>query len=649
MNISENYKLTYLKKKPPIPSGLDVIPYSIIGKIKSVKFNRIKYLKKARQIYNQSLSLKDCSDFSLQAQLFAFKEIFRLNHKIGSVDIDQSLSLIQEAIFRIFKFRPFVEQIAGALALYNDYIIEMSTGEGKTITAAMTAILRGWTRKPCHVITANDYLANRDANIMKDLFHFCGVTVGSVTSEMSPKDRRMAYHQDVTYSTAKEILGDFLKDRISLGNKQNFQKRIIAEICEDFNIEKLNLMQRGLHTAIIDEADNVLIDEAVTPLIISKEQPNPSFQKACALSTEIAQKLQLDIHYKKNELFKNITFIKDFEEEFKQNNNESSPYFGSFFLKELVRKAIIAKEFYKINHQYVIEEGKIIIVDESTGRKMPMRSWNEGLHQMVELKEGLEMTPMKETQARLSFQNFFRLYEFFSGMTGTGKEATSEFWIIYGVPTMIIPNHKKSQRKIFPLKVFRSKEEKIQAIMKELKKIHDLGRPILIGTRNVAESENISDLLQKMNLPHRVINAVRSEEEAAIIAEAGKKNSITVATNMAGRGTDIKISKESKRLGGLHVIATECHRSSRIDRQLFGRCARQGDPGTASSYASFEDELLVQNIQPYFLPFLKRLGKLAIKFAQYQAHRKDYSSRLNVQKTDKWINQSLSFSNEDVI
>ncbi len=649
MNISENFQLTKIRKTPPVPAGINALPCLIAGKFKSRSRLRKNFLKEALHIYEKNAFLQGLSDSQLQSKLFKLREIFKSQKKITPEVIRESFLHIQEAVFRKLGFYPFAEQIAGALGLYRGYIIEMATGEGKTVTAAMAAVLRGWSGLPCHVITANDYLAARDASIMQPLFRFCGISAGSVTSEMKPKKRKENYLKNVTYTTAKEVLADFLRDRILLGKRQNFQKRLISHWCENEEILPANIVQRGLHTAIVDEADNVLIDEAVTPLIISKEEPNEAFEKACFCASQISRNLHLNEHYKRDEKFRTVIFIKDIEAEIKKYAAEHpSPFSGLLFQKDLVRKAVVAKEFFIRDHQYVIEDGKIVIVDESTGRKMPMRSWSDGLHQMVELKEGLEMTPVKETQARLSFQRFFRFYPCFSGMTGTGKEAAREFWLIYAAPMMLIPSHKKNRRILHPLKVFPDKRSKINAILGEIEKIHREGRPVLIGTRTVAESEMIASLLQKKNFNCKVINAVRSEEEAAIIAEAGKKAAITVATNMAGRGTDIKISSEVSRLGGLHVIATECHRSSRIDRQLFGRAARQGDPGSAIAFASFEDELLTQNLPRRLWPVLKTRPKTAIKAAQRMAGRKDYQSRFSVQKTDSWLDESLRFASEDI-
>ncbi len=659
-SLAENYRLTVLRKAPKIPTGIDAVHCRALGRVHRRKSILKKVLREATEIDTTGYKFRDISQTGLQIRLAKYRELFRSRSYVSTQELHEALALIQNAVKFTLGFKPFPVQLAGALALYRGYIAEMSTGEGKTVTAAMTGILRGWSGRACHVITANDYLAARDAEIMAPLYHFCGVTVGSVTSALKPPERKAAYEKDVTYTTAKEVLADFLRDRIALGKSQQFNQRLIASLREDQSRLFSQVVQRGLHTAIVDEADNVLIDEAVTPLIISREEPNEAFTASCLCAIGIAESLTLDVDYKRDDVFRTVTFLRDIEELIKEHRvKHPGPFSGVLFQKDLVRQALVAREFFHRDRQYVIEEEKIVIVDESTGRKMPMRSWSGGLHQLVEAKEGLPMTPVKETQARLSFQRFFRFYPNFSGMTGTGKEAAGEFWHIYGAPVIAIPNNRKSKRKTRTLRVFPDKESKMNAILHEIETVHNQGRPVLIGTRNVAMSEELAERLGGKNLPCKVINAVREKEEAAIIEKAGHKGAITVATNMAGRGTDIKISPEVRALGGLHVIATECHRSSRIDRQLFGRCARQGDPGSAVPFTSLEDELLTRNLPRPILRLLKFLmktipgstfvaGRGAVHLAQYIAHRKDFQSRLSVQKTDTWLDESLCFANEDI-
>ncbi len=656
MNLTDNYRLTSLKQIKKIPTGLDAFLLGLYGKFKGRPGVLRKVLRFARAVDRMCPTYKEWQDSKLQAEMRRLADCFK--RRPDDECLKKAFAMVREATARKMGFYPYVEQIAGAVALYRGYIAEMSTGEGKTITAAMCATIRGWSGRPCHVITANDYLAGRDAEIMKPIYQFCGVSVGCVTGEMKPAERKEGYAADVTYSTAKEVLADFLRDNIALGEHRNFSKRVLGGITE--NVEKVlqKTVQRGIYTAIIDEADNVLIDEAVTPLIISRENKNEDFNSICRFAFALSQQLEMGKDYRVDEKEHTVHFLVDMDERLEEaqlSNPDEAWQKGGFckaaFLKDLVRQALVASHLFLNGQQYVIEEGKVVIVDESTGRKMPMRSWNGGLHQMIEIKEGLEVSGLKETEARMSFQRFFRLYRNFSGMTGTGKEASREFWTIYGAPVVCIPNHRKCLRKVGVLKAYSTKKAKRDAIVREVVRYHKMGRPVLIGTKNIDESEILGERITELGLSCRIINAVRSEEEAAIIAEAGKLDAVTVATNMAGRGTDIKIDEKVRKLGGLHVIATECNPSSRIDRQLFGRAARQGDPGSASHYACFEDDVLKRNLPPTLMPMLRHLGVLStlvVKWAQFIAGRKAYQSRLAVMRTDNWLEESLGFSSGDI-
>ena len=652
MNLTDNYRLTSVKKLEKIPTGIDAAVYRLSGKFKGRASVRRHILKMARKIDKLGQGLTTLSATMLKDRLAEISEKFR--RPVDNATLMEAFALVQESVVRTLGYRPYVEQLAGALALYNGFIAEMSTGEGKTVTAAMCAVVRGWSRRPCHVITANDYLASRDAQIMSDLYHFCGVSVGCVTGTMKPPERREGYACDVTYSTAKEVLADFLRDRIAMGDDQHFSRRVLADLSQQGVSIADRIVQRGICSAIVDEADNVLIDEAVTPLIISREKENAGFNESCRIAFALSQKLVRDVDYAVDIRFRTVRFLVDMDERLESLQSVGEGFCKASFLKDLVRQALVARELFICGRQYLVEEDKVVIVDESTGRKMPMRSWNGGLHQMIELKEGLELSGLKETEARMSFQRFFRLYKNFSGMTGTGKEAAGEFWTIYGAPVLCIPNHRKNKRKISRLKAYTSKKSKRAAIVNEVVKMHALGRPVLIGTKDIDESEILGEELARRGLECRIINAVRSEEEAAIIADAGKFGAITVATNMAGRGTDIKIKDNVRRIGGLHVIATECNPSSRIDRQLFGRSARQGDPGSASHYASFEDDVLRRNLPGPLSSFFRRMGfvpvvpSIAVMWAQHSAGSKAMKSRISVQRTDTWLEDSLGFSGNGI-
>ena len=648
MNLNDNYRLTSCKQVKKIPTGLDALVFRMVGRFKGRRGVLRRLLHDAALIDKQSKTYSVLSDSMLKKKMGELRVVFK--RRADKESVLAAFALVQESVSRTMGYRPYIEQLAGALALYCGYIAEMSTGEGKTVTAAMCGVVRGWSKRPCHVITANDYLAARDAEIMKSLYSYCGVSVGAVTGTMKPAERREGYAADVTYSTAKEVLADFLRDRIALGKYQNFSKRIVGGSVG--NMEKLtsSLVQRGLFTAIVDEADNVLIDEAVTPLIISREKKNDEFNETCRVAFEISKELVERRDYAVDFKNRTVRFVTDIDERLEELESKDE-FARAGFLKDLVRQALVAQKLFECGRHYVVEEGKVVIVDESTGRKMPMRSWNGGLHQMIEIKEGLELSGLKETEARMSFQRFFRLYKNFSGMTGTGMEAAAEFWTIYGAAVVCIPNHRKNKRKVSLLKTFGTKESKRLSIVKEVFRMHEKGRPILIGTKDIDESERLAEMVTALGLECRVINAVRSDDEAAIIERAGRLGAITVATNMAGRGTDIKIPDKVKKLGGLHVIATECNPSARIDRQLFGRSARQGDPGSVSHYASFEDEVLRRNLPNTLAVIFRHLGPfsaLSVRWAQHRAGRKAYQSRLSVQRTDTWLEDSLGFSGNDV-
>lgn len=658
--LQDEYRLTAIRIPPPVPKGIDAWLARLLGTLKGSRRELQNLLSTAHQIHEMSTPFQELDDTELKAKLNEIKIVIRSAPRRAENHYPAALALIHASVQRTLGYRPYPVQIAGALALLKGYIAEMSTGEGKTVTAAMAAVIRGWSGLPCHVITANDYLAHRDTEIMEPLFTFCGSSVASVTSELKPEERRQAYSKDIVYTTPKEILADFLRDRIALGQSQDFQKRTIQSFATTDTHKKPQVVMRGIHTAIVDEADNVLIDEAVTPLIISREEPNEAFMQSCQSAIAIAQQLVPGKDYRLDTVFRTVVFLRDIQEIIQDAQSNSSTLFrGVLFQKDLVRQALVAKEFFHRDRQYVVEDEKVVIVDESTGRKMPMRSWSAGLHQLVEAKEGLPMSPIKETQARLSFQRFFRFFHQFSGMTGTAKEAAGEFWQIYNVPVIRIPNNRPSKRQINALQFYAAHKDKLQAILVEIQRVHATGRPILVGTRTVQQSEDIAQIIRAAGLECRIVNALRQEEEASTIAIAGDHCAITVATNMAGRGTDIKLSKQVEKLGGLHVIATECHGSARVDRQLFGRSARQGDPGSATPFSSLEDELLVKNLPRslrqlihsilFALPSSSRItGPFAVKLAQWVAHRKDFSSRISVQRTDTWLDESLSFAPDDV-
>ncbi|MBN1696807.1 MAG: hypothetical protein JW881_04780 [Spirochaetales bacterium] len=659
--LTRDYQRSTIKTPPPLLKGLDAWLHSFVGTYMRTGHDIVRtYLQEAEAIDSRQTYWHNLSQETLHKHLMHLKESFRRRERGYRLRLPDALGAIREAALRTLGLKPYVVQLTGALTLYNGHVAEMATGEGKTLTAAMAGILYGWSGLPCHIITVNDYLAERDKKWMNPLYRFCGVTAGHVGSEMEPAERREGYHNDVVYTTSKEIVADFLRDRLWLGTLQKTGRRQIAWFLgRQRNIEQ-GLVMRGLHSAIVDEADSILIDEAVTPLIISKATSNESFIEACRLAYAIADGLVRGKDYKVDIKFRDIEFIKDISGLIAEKVKDSGCAFKSTSgYNELVHQALIAKEFFHRNKEYIIQEEQVVIVDEFTGRQMPQRKWRAGIHQFVEAKEDLPVTSPTETLARLSFQRFFRFFHNLAGMTGTARESAHELWDIYELTVATVPENKPCIRKEYPVEVFPDQESKWRAIVHEISEMHKLGRPVLIGTRSVKASEALAERLEKEKLTYQLLNAKNHKKESMIVAQAGEPGTITIATNMAGRGTDIRLGKGVAERGGLHVIASECHESKRIDRQLFGRCARQGDPGSSRLFVSMEDEL-VERYAPRSLrelikwqvgnaiPGSRFAGKQAIQWAQWTAQSIAYKRRRSVLNMDTWLDDSLSFALKDI-
>lgn len=634
--------------------------YRFAGRLKSRSEITKKLMQDAAIIQSRVSEYRDKPNRELKNRLQQFRGEFHRKRHPDDELLFSALAVVHEVSFRMLGMRPYTVQTAGALALLKGFVAEMATGEGKTLTASLAAIIRGWSKLPCHIVTANDYLAQRDAEKLQPLYSYCGVTVGHVISTMEPVQRKSGYAADVTYSTAKEVTADFLRDRIAMGALQNFERRLIRNVVAGEPLHSDGIVMRGLHAAIIDEADSLLIDEAVTPLIISQQRDNEEFNAACKATFEASKKLVAGTDYTLDYRHKDLQLSEKVDVK-KICSGICMPlrYSGMGFQRELIRQALVAREFYHLDKQYVIQEDKVVIVDEFTGRIMPQRSWSDGLHQMIEVKEGVPITPPNETLARISFQRFFRYYHYLAGMTGTAREEMGELWQVYDMPVITIPRNRPCQRISFNTKIFLSQKEKWDAIIDEIKTVNKTGRPVLVGTRSVVISEQLAENLNKIGLICNVINAVRHKEEAGIISRAGAYKAITVATNMAGRGTDILLNQRSVKSGGLHVIATEFHESGRIDRQLYGRSGRQGDPGSDRTFAAMDDELVVRYGNRFMRkcahallasanPIGQRFAMMVFRNAQKMAQKKAAQSRSAVQKMDLWLDDSLSFTREDV-
>ena len=650
----------YRQTKIVIPDkfhiGLDGLAHNIVGRYHRRKDISHSLEQEAEVIMDEAETLSHLSDRRIRELLGDMAIQFRRQKNGYEKFLPRAMAAMVEAAERTLGMRPYPVQIMGALTLYRGYLAEMATGEGKSLTACLPAVLAAWTGRPCHFVTVNDYLASRDAAEMRKFYTFCNVSVGCITAEMSQEERRLNYEKGVVYTTLKELVADFLRDRLLLDGLHDASRRMIRRVSQPGAQKYDGLVLRGLDTVIVDEADSVLIDEAVTPLIISSSQENQPLVEACYAANRIVDLLKPEEDYLKDLKYREIRLTTKGHAKLKEQEGQLPGIWRASSRRiELVEQALTAREFYHLGKQYVIQDGKVTIVDEFTGRLMPNRSWRQGLHQAVEVKENLEVTNPSETLARLSFQRFFRFFRKLSGMSGTAQEAASELWHIYKLPVVTIPTHRPCVRKTLPDVISLNIDLKWDAIVHEIEKLHETDRPVLIGTRSVKASEKLASMLTSSGLTFNLLNAVHHKEEARVVAVAGQKGRITIATNMAGRGTDIKLERGVAEIGGLHVIATERHESGRIDRQLFGRCARQGDPGSCQAFLSLEDELFERFVPaPVKNILLKALGKregsanilasFALSYAQGNSQRLAFRQRRNVLQMDTWQEEALSFS-----
>lgn len=510
--------------------------------------------------------------------------------------VSPAFALVREAGRRSTGLRHYPVQLLGGIAMHFGSIAVMQTGEGKTLTATLPMYLAALTGKGAHLATANDYLAARDAELMKPIYELLGLTVGVVQSDSLRLDRQKSYACDVTYSTAKEIGFDFLRDRLFRRRMELGHSGLVAAMIEDgAETDNMCSVQREMNFMLVDEADSILIDEARTPLIVSSVPDDVAKAKIQLYqwSSDICHRFQKNEHFETDAKTKQVTLTAAGR---RLSRKISKPELlhetPMMDIYEQLEQAIFVELNYVLDRQYVIRDGEIVIVDEFTGRLAEGRKWRAGLHQAIEAREKLEVSVETGEAARITIQDLFLRYDRLAGMTGTAANSASELRKIYNVRVIDVPTNKPPKRTQWPDLVFGSESQKWNAIADEIESIHRTGRPVLVGTRSIDKSEMLAKLLQRRDIPHDILNARNLAREAQIVAGAGKVSRVTVATNMAGRGTDIKVSGPALDLGGLHVICTEVHESARIDRQLIGRCGRQGDPGTFRQFMSLEDEIL---------------------------------------------------------
>ena len=549
--------------------------------------------------------------------------------------LPEAYALVREAAVRTINLRHFDVQIIGGMALFDGNIAEMDTGEGKTLTATLPMYLHALVGRGSHLATVNDYLAVRDAETMTPVYQMLGMSVGVIQTQDKQDDRRKAYACDITYGTAKEFGFDFLRDRLLLRRMGRQQTDFLGEGSDErWETGGEQPVQRGSHFCLVDEADSVLIDEARTPLIIgslgekAREQVVATFQWAAQHAPEYEE--DVDYEYDHDDKKAELTAAG-------RQKVRSLPHpeimrsVGLIDLYQYTERAIKVYRDYLLDREYVVRDGEIVIVDEFTGRLAEGRKWRDGIHQAIEAKEQVEVTVPTGQAARITIQDLFLRYRYLSGMTGTARSSAREFRKIYKMRVIPVPTNKPVRRKRWDARIFGTSDAKWQAIADEVLEMHQLGRPVLIGTRSIDKSEHLSKLLTERGLEHLVLNAHEVAKEAVIVARAGQPGRVTVATNMAGRGTDIKLGEGVAEAGGLHVIVTEMHDAARVDRQLCGRCGRQGDPGSFRFYLSLEDEILKSGFGPKWAKKYEATGSQAI--GQVNRYGKDF--RLAQKKVEK--------------
>ncbi len=535
----------------------------------------------------------------------------------GGEPLDQiapeAFGLVCVATRRVMGFRLYDVQLAGGYVLHQGGLLEMATGEGKTVTAAFPAYLNALPGKGVHLTTVNDYLARRDAELIAPIYQALGLTVGWLQQDTGDEERAAAYRCDITYGTAAEFGFDFLRDRLSRG-KDRRKSTIFWEhwgAPRPVDQKRTKRLQRGLHYAVVDEADSIFIDESRSPLVIATP-PEEASEDECKVyqwANTLARGLVLKEHFTFDEKKDKLELTPKGKEAVRYGNAPYVKGAGAIDrLHEHVERAVRAHHRLLRDQHYLIDQGQIILIDENTGRRMPDRQLQKGMHQALQTKEGLPITKETEPAAQVTFQRFFALYKKLCGLTGTAWQNLLEFRRTYKLWVVCVPTNRPVRRQQWPDRIFPTEDAKFTAVVEEVQKLHAQGRPVLIGTRSVERSEELSRRLKQAGVEHQVLNARNHAQEAAIVAQAGQRGQVTIATNMAGRGTDIKLGPGVAEIGGLHVLGTERHETRRVDRQLAGRSGRQGDPGSCQFFLSLEDELL-EALGPKRQAALKRLGQ----------------------------------------
>jgi len=573
-------------------------------------------------------AVEKLTDHALKAKTDEFRERLSQGETLDQI-LPEAFAVVREASKRVLGMRHFDVQLIGGMVLHDGRIAEMKTGEGKTLVATLAAYLNALPGQGVHVVTVNDYLARRDAKWMGQLYEFLGLKVGLIQHDMEAPDRKAAYAADITYGTNNEFGFDYLRDNMVL-------------TLDD-------MVQRGLNYAIVDEVDSILIDEARTPLIISGQGERST--ELYYTFARIVRNLKEGRDYTVDEKMKAVAPTEAGVAKVERMLGVSNLYDDAHLdYAHYLNQALRAQALMKRDRDYVVKDGEVIIVDEFTGRLMFGRRYSDGLHQAIEAKEGVKIQEETQTLATITFQNYFRMYQKLAGMTGTAITEEEEFRKIYGLDVIVVPTNKPMIRKDYPDVVYKTEAAKFRAVVREIEELYRQRRPVLVGTVSIEKSEHLSQMLKERGIPHNVLNAKYHEQEAEIIAQAGQPGAVTIATNMAGRGTDIVLGPGVAEMGGLHIIGTERHESRRIDNQLRGRAGRQGDPGSSRFYLSLEDDFLRLFAAPTLSVLMDRLGvdeddpiespalTRAIESAQKKVEARNFDARKHVLQYDDVMN-----------
>jgi preprotein translocase subunit SecA len=597
------------------------------------------------------------------AQLTQLTDSVRRGLRTGGLTDEacaRAFALVREVSIRTLGMRHYDSQIIGGRVILDGMLAEMETGEGKTLTASLPACTAALAGIPVHVITVNDYLAARDKEFLEPLYQMLGLSVGVISDEVNdPESRRAAYACDVTYCTNKQVTFDYLRDRVAMGDRRGSLYRRVDTL-QRRQTPPSGLLLRGLCFGIVDEADSVLIDEALTPLKLSGPTEDRFDEALYRQALDVADALGSEtddetVAFRIRPGAHDIEFTQAGRDRVAEAAESLGDFWASPRRREaLVRQALVARHLFVRDRDYIVRDDSVQIIDANTGRVMPDRSWEMGLHQLIETKENVEISKPTKSIAQITYQRFFPRYLRLGAMSGTAHEVAGELWHVYGLRVTKVPSHKPSRRRYLPTRVYGTEARKLQSIVERVKALHEQGRPVLIGTRTVEGSECLSEKLFAAGLEHEVLNAKQDESEALIVARAGRPGSITVATNMAGRGTDIVLAEGAVEAGGLHVISAEPNDACRIDRQLYGRCGRQGDPGSCEAILSMES-LVLQKCAPRPVKYLydailckkaclwRWLGKLLVRMVQRGTERRYSRGRRDLLRQDRRLNDFLAF------